>query len=104
DYLATVLAIWRLGAVQVPLFTAFAPPALALRVDASRTKAIVCDDSQRSKLDPGDEISADAPWEVVLAGAAAERRDGDLLLADLLADHEPGCTAPSLGPDAPMGR
>ena len=28
-YLVTVLAIWRVGAVHVPLFTAFATPAIA---------------------------------------------------------------------------
>src|SRR3546814_8099706 len=32
DYLVTLLAIWRIGAVQVPLFTAFAPPAIAYRL------------------------------------------------------------------------
>ena len=44
DYVTTVVAIWRLGAVHVPLFTAFAPPAIAFRLEASHTKAVVCDD------------------------------------------------------------
>jgi acetyl-CoA synthetase len=102
DYVTTVVAIWRLGAVHVPLFTAFAPPAIALRLEASRAKAVVCDDGQRAKLDPSDDIPADAPWRVVLAGSAAERREGDLLLQDLLDGQEAGFPAAALGRDAPM--
>src|SRR5438093_9068504 len=33
QYLVTLMGIWRLGAVHVPLFTAFAPPAIALRLN-----------------------------------------------------------------------
>ncbi len=36
DYVVTVLGLWRAGAVHVPLFTAFAPPAIALRLDGAR--------------------------------------------------------------------
>src|SRR5579872_453848 len=50
EYLVTLLAIWRLGAVQVPLFTAFAPPAIALRLRGSGTKAIICDAAQFDKM------------------------------------------------------
>ena len=74
DLVATLLAIWRLGAVHVPLFTAFAPPAIAVRLHGSAAKVVVCDASQRSKLEPGEDIPADAPWRVVAAGAAAPRR------------------------------
>jgi acetyl-CoA synthetase len=49
-YIVTVMAIWRIGAVHVPLFTAFAPPAIAFRLSASGCKLVVCDDAQRSKL------------------------------------------------------
>ena len=38
ELLVTLMAILRLGAVHVPLFTAFAPPAIALRLGASRAK------------------------------------------------------------------
>ena len=37
---ATLLGIWRCGAVQVPLFTAFAPPAITLRLNASHAKVV----------------------------------------------------------------
>ena len=65
DYVVTVLGLWRAGAVHVPLFTAFAPPAIALRLDGADAKVVVCDPGQRSKLDPGEDIPADAPWKVV---------------------------------------
>ena len=45
------MAIWRLGAVQVPLFTAFASPAIELRLAASDARVVVCDADQRPKID-----------------------------------------------------
>ncbi|SMX31407.1 AMP-binding protein [Actibacterium lipolyticum] len=51
DYLVTLLAVWRLGAVYVPLFTAFARGAIEMRLESSRAKLVVCDASQRSKLE-----------------------------------------------------
>ncbi|MFI5682004.1 hypothetical protein [Streptomyces cellulosae] len=39
--------------MQVPLFTAFAPSAVALRLGASGAKAVVVDADQRGKLAPG---------------------------------------------------
>jgi acyl-coenzyme A synthetase/AMP-(fatty) acid ligase len=56
EYLITVLGIWRLGAVHVPLFTAFAPPAIVLRLSGCGATAVVCDGAQRAKLDPGEGI------------------------------------------------
>ena len=38
EYIITLLAIWRLGAVHVPLFTAFSTPAITLRVNGSNSK------------------------------------------------------------------
>lgn len=45
-----LLAIWRLGAVHVPLFTAFAGPAIAMRVTSAAAELIVVDPDQVSKL------------------------------------------------------
>ncbi|MBU6299879.1 MAG: AMP-binding protein, partial [Alphaproteobacteria bacterium] len=50
EYLVTLLAIWRLGAVHVPLFTAFAAPAVAVRLKGSAAKLVVSDGRQLSKL------------------------------------------------------
>jgi acetyl-CoA synthetase len=99
--LATVLVgIWRRGAVLVPLFTAFAPPAIALRLLASGAKAVVADADQRSKLDASDDIPADAPWQIITAGSP--EREGDLHLEDLLAAHDSGLEAEVVGGDAPL--
>ncbi|MGX1676080.1 AMP-binding protein [Streptomyces sp. NPDC055400] len=70
DLVVAALAIWRLGAVQVPLFTAFARPAVALRVNGSGAKAVICDPAQRAKLDPGDGISARLALNVITTGPA----------------------------------
>ncbi|SFW86187.1 AMP-binding protein [Amycolatopsis australiensis] len=52
ELVTTLLAIWRLGAVHVPLFTAFATGAIRMRVEASRARLVVTEPSQRAKLDP----------------------------------------------------
>src|SRR5205823_317006 len=65
DLVISVLAIWRLGAVHVPLFTAFAPTAIAARTAGSGTRVVICDPGQQGKLAeiPG------AEWRVVVAGS-----------------------------------
>lgn len=104
DYLVALLGIWRLGAVHVPLFTAFAPPAIAVRLLDSNTKVVVCDDTQRPKLVPGDDIPDDAPWRVVVArkADAACEDTADLDVRELLAQHQPGMPAAALGGSAPL--
>ena len=67
-YVETVLGLWRAGAVHVPLFTAFAPAAIALRLEGSGAKLVIADPDQRRKLDPGEDMPADAPWQTVVAG------------------------------------
>ncbi|GAA1020007.1 AMP-dependent synthetase [Acrocarpospora pleiomorpha] len=52
ELIVTLLAIWRLGAVHVPLFTAFATGAVRMRVEGSGAKLVVTEPSQRAKLDP----------------------------------------------------
>ncbi|MEE2033151.1 AMP-binding protein [Rhodococcus chondri] len=68
DLVVAVLGIWRRGAVHVPLFTAFAPPAIAFRLAASGTKVVIADGDQIGKLAPGEDIPEDAAWQVVVAG------------------------------------
>lgn len=89
DYVAVVLGIWRLGAVHVPLFTAFAPSGIAARLMPSQTKVVFADDSQAAKLAPSEDIPADAPWQVIVAGESTEHPQ----LADLLEATEPGFPA-----------
>ena len=73
EYLVTLMGIWRMGAVHVPLFTAFAPPAIALRLIGSKAKVVVCDSSQRAKLEPDDVFPPDPAWRVITMGPADER-------------------------------
>jgi acetyl-CoA synthetase len=105
EYLITVLGIWRLGAVHVPLFTAFAPAAIALRLSGCGAAAVVCDSAQRAKLDPGEDIPADPPWRVIVAApdpGGGPVSAGDLDFSALLAGHEPGIPAAALGGAAPV--
>jgi acetyl-CoA synthetase len=50
DLLVALLAIWRLGAVHVPLFTAFGPDAVAYRVAHSRSRLVITDAENRPKV------------------------------------------------------
>ncbi|NLU81509.1 AMP-binding protein [Rhodococcus sp. HNM0569] len=90
ELVIALLGIWRRGAVHVPLFTAFAPAAIALRLTASDAKAVVVDAGQLAKLAPGDDMPADPGWRVVVA-----RGDEDTASTDeyddfsrLLGEHD----------------
>jgi acetyl-CoA synthetase len=55
DLVTVLLGIWRRGAVHVPLFTAFAPPAIELRLEGAGARVVVVDADQRAKLSRNDE-------------------------------------------------
>lgn len=80
----TLLAIWRLGAVHIPLFTAFATPAIQMRVEAGAAKLIITDADQRPKVTPLKGLA------VIETG---EQFDG------LIAKHEPLRESARLGGD-----
>jgi acetyl-CoA synthetase len=46
-----LLALWRLGAIHVPLFTAFAGPSIALRLNAAHASLVITDPDQHAKLE-----------------------------------------------------
>ena len=50
ELVVTLLALWRLGAVHVPLFTAFATGAIQMRVEAAGIQLVVTEPSQAPKL------------------------------------------------------
>lgn len=89
DYLVTLLAIWRLGAVYVPLFTAFAKPAIEMRLASSGAKLVVCDEAQRAKLDG---LSGQGLPALQIAVAGPARADAPTL-AEIEAGGEPSFTA-----------
>ncbi|WP_431956552.1 AMP-binding protein [Nocardia lijiangensis] len=102
DLIVALLGIWRRGAVHVPLFTAFAPPAIAFRLAASRAALVVADADQAAKLAPGEDIPADAPWRLIVAGSPAEVRPDTFRFTDLLdayAADDPRAAAVSVGGD-----
>jgi acetyl-CoA synthetase len=102
EYLIALLGIWRLGAVHVPLFTAFAPSAIAFRLLGSDAKVVVCDDAQRPKLVPGADIPTNAPWKVVCSDASNGTSRNIVSFADLLVAHKVGFPAATMGGDAPI--
>lgn len=82
--LVTILATWRLGGVYQPLFTAFGPKAIEHRLLAARTRAVITDPLNRSKLDG---IEHDA---LVFVTEPGDRSDvGDINLATGLEDASP---------------
>lgn len=50
ELLVAAVALWRLGAVYIPLFTAFGPDAVAVRVSDAGAKVVITDSTNRSKL------------------------------------------------------
>jgi acetyl-CoA synthetase len=98
EYLITLMAIWRLGAVHVPLFTAFAPIAITYRLIGSGAKIVFCDAVQQPKLAAA-EMPTDAPWRVVTTGPDA---GGALSYSALLRAQPTGFPAARMGGDAPF--
>jgi acetyl-CoA synthetase len=94
DLLAVILGIWRLGAVYVPLFTAFGPQAIALRLTDTNTRVVVVDPDQAPKLAPSDDIPANSPWQVVPVGSLAVNA--------LPTDHQLVLPRFASGPDWPL--
>jgi acetyl-CoA synthetase len=82
ELVTVILAIWRLGAVYVPLFTAFAPQAIALRLEGSGTRVVIVDPDQRHKLVPGPDVPEDPQRSIVVAGATAS--NDEPVLTDLV--------------------
>ncbi|MCP3012557.1 AMP-binding protein [Nocardiopsis dassonvillei] len=94
DLTVTALAVWRLGAVLVPLLSSFAPSAINERLTDSGARLVVCDAEYRAKLVPG----ADRPWHIATT-AAEPAHAGDHTLTGLAAR---AAAAPSV-PDATVG-
>jgi acetyl-CoA synthetase len=102
ELLIALLGIWRLGAVHVPLFTAFAPPAIALRTIGNGTKVVITDADQRPKLATGGKHDTDFPadpgWRIVTTGTAT----GDDVPFQALLERPPLDTAVAVGGDGTL--
>jgi acetyl-CoA synthetase len=95
ELVVTLLAIWRRGAVHVPLFTAFAPQAITMRLQGSNAKLVVVGADQRRKLDPSADMPDDAPWCIVAVG---DHRHGDLSFDELGDSPAPAVESVVTGP------
>ncbi|POH59937.1 AMP-binding protein [Arthrobacter glacialis] len=83
ELVIALLGIWRLGAVDVPLFTAFAYDAIDFRLQASGARIVICDADQRSKLVPPGDVPTDASRLVIVA--RGEAYGYDVSLAEMVA-------------------
>ncbi|ALV45978.1 AMP-dependent synthetase [Arthrobacter alpinus] len=83
ELVIALLGIWRLGAVDVPLFTAFAHDAIEFRLQSSGARLVICDADQRRKLLPPGEVPTDASRPVIVARGDAFGYD--LSLAEMTA-------------------
>lgn len=86
EVLATHFAVYKLGAIAVPLAGAFGVEALAYRLEDSEARALVTDDAGLAKI-------ANRPEALDLIVNVDGARDGVLSFADLVA----------AGADRPMG-
>jgi acetyl-CoA synthetase len=77
ELVVTILAVWRVGAVYQPLFTAFGPKAIEHRLRTGRTRLVVTNSLQKTKLK---EISA--VQQVITVGAS---EPGDIDFASAIA-------------------
>ena len=97
ELLVTILGVWRVGAVYLPLFTAFGPKAIQHRLANADAKLVVTDADNRPKLN---ELEGD----FIIINVSPEAGSGDL---DFSAEVEcaPATFDPVLlPPDAPFMR
>jgi acetyl-CoA synthetase len=99
EYLVALMGIWRLGAVHVPLFTAFAPAAIAFRLTGSSAKVVICDATQAAKLGSSQNFPANSTWQVITTGPA---ENGMLSFEKLMESAVPLTAPAALGGDAPV--
>lgn len=91
DLPSIMLGAWRLGAVYVPLFTAFASEAVNDRLSRAEVKVVVTDEQQRSKIGAG-------PWRVLISGDAVQSE----ALEPLCREAAPWAGDTPTGPQVPI--
>lgn len=102
DYVVALLAIWRIGAVHVPLFTAFAFAAIDLRLSGADAKAVIFDTKYRSKLRHEEGVTL-AGRDIILIAAGGECEANEVSYNDLLKrENIPPVQPVAIGPDDPL--
>lgn len=74
ELLVTILGAWRIGAVYQPLFTAFGPKAIEHRLQLAKSKLVITDIGNRSKLEEVEQC----PKIVTVADREGNVPQGDL--------------------------
>jgi acetyl-CoA synthetase len=96
DLVTVLLGIWRVGAVYVPLFTAFAADAVRSRLQSAGVKLVVADAVQSAKV-------PDGQWTLLVAGTSDSSSDNSIgaasPLADALSDAVPFAASSPIGGD-----
>lgn len=91
DLVSVILGIWRIGAVYVPLFTAFASDAVQSRLSGAAAKVVVADAGELAKVPPG-------PWKLIVADAdPGATGPGASLLARELEEADPLTSSVAVG-------
>ncbi len=79
--LPALLGIWKLGAVYVPLFTAFAAPAVAYRLRHSETSVVITDEANLPKVQQACQSAEGLPllkYTLVVADEAKTFEHGEI--------------------------
>src|SRR3546814_13396263 len=101
DLACVIMGIWRAGAVHVPLFTAFAPPAIGLRLGGSEAKFVVSDADQVTQLAPGEALPDNPAWPVLVAGVVSSTAARTLTIVIPQARKQAGVGNALTGPVLP---
>ena len=89
ELIYSALAIWQLGAVYVPLFTAFGAQAIHYRVEKSEATLIITDAANRSKIHATGDFSIDANKVKIITVSDQEQIESDLNFWGLLTEAKP---------------
>lgn len=89
ELIYSALAIWQLGAVYVPLFTAFGTQAIHYRVEKSEATLIITDAANRSKIHATGDFSIDANKVKIITVSDQEQIESDLNFWGLLTEAKP---------------
>ncbi|SLJ84198.1 AMP-binding protein [Psychrobacter sp. DAB_AL43B] len=98
ELLTIVLAIWRIGAVYQPLFTAFGYDSIKYRMDKANTKVVFTNQENRDKFEDLAEQT-----RMVLVGSKVDAQSwGDDNYAEMIAAQPQTIEAVILNTDAPF--
>jgi len=86
ELMVAALGVWRVGAVYMPMFTAFGPKAIEYRLENGAAKLVVTDTTNRPKLD---EVPNTPSIMVVARAPDDATTPGDLSFRDELETQEP---------------